>query len=252
MVDRAGRPVDKGWLGNDRGQHEGTPLLTYISRQTNQRGRCCEKIFLVILAFVLVLGVTIGTYLLCVEGELKPPEKLSFVPRTEWSTRPSRLNVTNLFLPSQRVLLLQTNTKMCWNEIECSNELRDLQKENTEEMGEPDILYNFIVGGDGRVYEGRGWQYRSGFRDDDQDILAVALLGDFTYSPPNELQHKQLQAFLDDAVMRNNLVSCYRILVHDTRSRYLLDVAYDIEKKWSEKICVKKNKKTSHLTNRDA
>lgn len=47
------------------------------------------------------------------------------------------------------------------------------------DVGEHDLLdlrYNFVVGGDGNVYEGRGWTIQN---EDDADGLDVAFMGRF-------------------------------------------------------------------------
>lgn len=42
-------------------------------------------------------------------------------------------------------------------------------------LNEPDILYNFIVAGDERIYEGRGWEKAS--YETKNNLLTLALIG---------------------------------------------------------------------------
>jgi hypothetical protein len=42
----------------------------------------------------------------------------------------------------------------------CSEVVRDIQREHMIRWGYPDIGYNFIIGNNGLVYEGTGWDYR--------------------------------------------------------------------------------------------
>lgn len=203
---------------------ETTPLVNTAPRRNFH-----EKIWLICLVLILIVGVSIGAYLLSVEGESDAPEKISLVFLEEWTAQPAISNITKLMLPSQKVLLMQTNSSSCWNEIECIKVLQNIQKYQIEQLDEPDISYNFIVAGDGRVYEGRGWNYQSSYTDSDNEVLVVALLGTYDEVAPTNQQTQELQAFLDYAVMRDNLVPCYNMVVRSSSSSYLLNVAFDIE-----------------------
>ncbi|KAJ8957552.1 hypothetical protein NQ318_020591 [Aromia moschata] len=190
---------------------ESTPLLIIAEH----RRHWLEKVFLGCLVLVLVVGVTVAAYLLCVEDESDVPEKFFLVLREDWGAQPNMTNVPRLVVPTQRVLLLQTNTSGCWDLSECFEKLRYLQMKHKEEFDEPDILYNFVVGGDGRVYEGRGGITSRRYYDDN----------------PQVGQYDELEAFFDYSVMRNNLAPCYEILVRDQSPWYLLDWAYEIREK---------------------
>lgn len=43
-------------------------------------------------------------------------------------------------------------------------------------LNESDIAYNFVIAGDGRTYEGRGWRTKPGFGVEN-DSLLIAFLG---------------------------------------------------------------------------
>lgn len=44
--------------------------------------------------------------------------------------------------------------------MECARLVRDFQTYHIESKGWDDIGYNFLVGGDGSIYVGRGWDYQ--------------------------------------------------------------------------------------------
>lgn len=49
-----------------------------------------------------------------------------------------------------------------------------------------DISYNFLVGGDGNVYEGRGWEKVGAHtKDRNNGTLGIAFIGDFRDHLPN-------------------------------------------------------------------
>ncbi|XP_054265379.1 peptidoglycan-recognition protein SB2-like [Macrosteles quadrilineatus] len=55
------------------------------------------------------------------------------------------------------VLLTFTNTDPCEDNDTCMRTVKELQTKHMNE-GLEDIQWNFMVGGTGRVYEGRGWE----------------------------------------------------------------------------------------------
>ena len=76
--------------------------------------------------------------------------------------------------------------------VDCFNTVRSAS-------GWDDIGYNFLVGEDGRVYEGRGWTYRGAHAREHNDYShGIAIMGDFMESLPLQ------QAF--NAL--NNIIAC--------------------------------------------
>jgi hypothetical protein len=50
-----------------------------------------------------------------------------------------------------------------------------------------DIRYNFIIGGDGSVYEGRGWENQGAHtKKENVDSIGVAYIGTFKSKVPNK------------------------------------------------------------------
>lgn len=99
------------------------------------------------------------------------------VSRRYWNSQYPSKNITKLNLPVQYVLLTQTNTDKCMDRIKCVNCLNSIQKHDLEVLAEPDIIYNFVVGGEGRVYEGRGWYNSTDRKQFGKDILVIAFSG---------------------------------------------------------------------------
>ncbi|CAN7949649.1 unnamed protein product, partial [Ixodes pacificus] len=53
--------------------------------------------------------------------------------------------------------------------------------------GWDDIGYSFLIGGDGRVYVGRGWNGKGAHtRGYNHRALGIAFMGDFTWTAPDE------------------------------------------------------------------
>ena len=75
--------------------------------------------------------------------------------------------------------------------------------------------YNFLIGGDGKTYEMRGWNYKSGFEGlpfNDQAVT-VGLIGDFSHIEPATNQVQEVDAFISDSIKRRKLLKNYKIHV---------------------------------------
>lgn len=92
------------------------------------------------------------------------------------------------------------------------------------ELGLVDIPWNFLIGDDGAVYEGRGFKYQGEIPMNDavssfDDIgLHVAFIGNFINEPPSVRQINTFQLFLDDALRQEVLKENYILLLEDQLS----------------------------------
>ena len=60
-----------------------------------------------------------------------------------------------------------------------------------------DISYQYLIGGDGRVYEGRGWQKEGGHAYCYNDkSYGTCLIGDFTNVAPSQCMIDAYEKFL--------------------------------------------------------
>lgn len=104
-----------------------------------------------------------------------------------------------------------------------------------KQYGWNDIAYNFLVGGDGNVYEGRGYDIEGAHTlNYNSKSLGVALVGDFSHKSPTQGQIDATLKFLELAVRENKLASNYKLVgqrqVVMTASPG--DKAYNIIKTW--------------------
>ncbi|XP_055528861.1 peptidoglycan-recognition protein LC-like isoform X7 [Wyeomyia smithii] len=93
---------------------------------------------------------------------LPDPKPLRIVTRNEWLAQPPREDLEKLQLPVHKVIIAHTATEGCTTQSSCVHQVRSIQNlHNDIDLG--DIGYNFLIGDDGNVYEGRGWLYRGAF-----------------------------------------------------------------------------------------
>lgn len=81
-----------------------------------------------------------------------------------------------------------------------------------------DISYNFLVGGDGYIYEGRGWGVRSphqGFANNNN--IDINFIGDFSvYDVPTPTQVDAVKNLLERAVQDCHLDANYVLVAHNS------------------------------------
>lgn len=95
---------------------------------------------------------------------------------SEWAYNKTDLSNQHLMLPANHVLLLQSNSKNCYNKESCCNEMYTLNLLYMNRTNQSDFIANFMVGGDGRTYEANGWTCKSNYSIDNS-TLTVGLIG---------------------------------------------------------------------------
>ncbi|XP_055384729.1 peptidoglycan-recognition protein LF-like [Condylostylus longicornis] len=118
-----------------------------------------------------------------------PIPTISYVSRTDWIAQPPNDELVDLILPVHRIIIAHTATEPCTTLAQCVFRTRDIQTFHIEARGFDDIAYNFLIGGDGLIYIGRGWNKigvtTKGFNN---DSLSIGLIGSFSSVAPPEIQ----------------------------------------------------------------
>lgn len=84
-----------------------------------------------------------------------------------------------------------------------------------------DIPYNFLIGDDGFIYEGRGYRYQgeitttSSVSSYDDIGIFVAFIGTYNDAQPSNVQNNSLNEFLKHSVRRDMVAIDYIILSQD-------------------------------------
>lgn len=98
-----------------------------------------------------------------------------------------------------------------------------------------DIGYNFLVGGDGSVYVGRGWDFQGKHsRIYNKRSICIAFIGTFFTSPPPEHSLIAAQQLIRRGVELRKIAEDYRLYGH----RQLIEtvspsnIVYEIIQTW--------------------
>uniref|UniRef100_A0A1Y9GZ02 Peptidoglycan recognition protein family domain-containing protein n=1 Tax=Anopheles dirus TaxID=7168 RepID=A0A1Y9GZ02_9DIPT len=146
--------------------------------------------FIVMISLMIVLCAIVAVISILTASEddfLPDPKPLRLVTRTEWLAQPPREELTDLKLPVNNVIIAHTATEGCTTQTKCMYQVKLIQEfhANPESRNFSDIAYQFLVGGDGNAYEGRGWTkqgaHTKGFN---VDSICVAFIGTFIDQAP--------------------------------------------------------------------
>ncbi|XP_055612495.1 peptidoglycan recognition protein 3-like [Uranotaenia lowii] len=148
-----------------------------------------------------------------IDKDLLPGEKpLRIVSRLEWLAQPARGELDPLKLPVSQVIIAHTATEGCNTQSACSYRIRFMQVKHMETDNYSDIAYNFMIGGDGEVYEGRGWKKVGAFlRGQNAISEGIAFVGHYSRMNATEAQMEKLDALLRKGVSEGYLSKNYKL-----------------------------------------
>ncbi|KAL0851886.1 hypothetical protein ABMA28_000178 [Loxostege sticticalis] len=121
---------------------------------------------------------------------------------------------TESYEPLKLVIIQHTVSAECHFFTDCSAAVRKLQEYflTNKDLGY-DIPYNFLIGNDGRVYEGRGWKIEGAhtFRYN-RCSLGIGFIGDYRTTKVLPSQIERLNLLLEEGVARGHLDPKYYIV----------------------------------------
>ncbi|KAI4877533.1 hypothetical protein NFI96_015811 [Prochilodus magdalenae] len=111
------------------------------------------------------------------------------ITRSMWEAQPYRGTPTQLSWPLAYLFIHHTYEPSvpCMTFEQCAADMRAMQRYHQDTNGWADIGYNFVVGGDGKLYEGRGWTWQGAHTSGYNSVgYGVSYIGDFTSSIPSK------------------------------------------------------------------
>lgn len=110
--------------------------------------------------------------------------------RKGWSGNPPKISPIPLQHPVDVVIVSCDFRKFCNTSNTCSAAVRNLQKFHQSINHFPDIGYNFMIGGDGHIYVGVGWDFKNIIHK--KASIGINFLGNYVY---DELTEDMVDAF---------------------------------------------------------
>lgn len=138
---------------------------------------------------------------------------MKIVSRLEWLAQPPVKPANPLTLPVPYVIICHTATESCKDQASCTFHVRFVQTFHIDSRKWWDIGYNFLIGGDGYAYEGRGWKsegaHTYGYN---ARSIGIALIGTFNDYLPPARQIKAARQIIEKGVKMGYIASNYTLL----------------------------------------
>ncbi|CAD7011840.1 unnamed protein product [Ceratitis capitata] len=154
--------------------------------------------------------LTLITVLLCANAVFG----VNIISRAQWGGR-SATSKSTLATGLSYAVIHHTAGVYCSTQAACSLQMRNMQNYHMDSLGWADIGYNFLIGGDGQVYEGRGWNTLGAHATNwNSKSIGISFMGNYNTNVPTAAQIAAAKALLADAVSRGQIKSGYILYGH--------------------------------------
>ncbi|XP_017492183.1 PREDICTED: peptidoglycan-recognition protein LE [Rhagoletis zephyria] len=144
-----------------------------------------------------------------------PKELCAVLPRSTWLAQRPMEDYDFIPEPVNLVIISHTATESSEKQAINVRLIRDIQCFHIESREWNDIAYNFLVGCDGNVYEGRGWgvvgAHTIGYNS---KSVGIAFIGCFMRELPSEPALNACKNFLKRGVEEGHLAPDYKLIAH--------------------------------------
>ncbi|XP_069610514.1 peptidoglycan recognition protein 3-like [Ranitomeya imitator] len=138
----------------------------------------------------------------------------TIVTRRQWGGKNPTCR-SNLRTPVPNVIIHHTEGAFCNSRTTCSAQVRNIQNYHMKTRGWCDIGYNFLIGEDGLVYEGRGWTTLGAHATSYNPIsTGISFIGSFTNRAPNSAALNAARSLIACAVSKNLIKGSYALKGH--------------------------------------
>uniref|UniRef100_T1E305 Peptidoglycan-recognition protein n=1 Tax=Psorophora albipes TaxID=869069 RepID=T1E305_9DIPT len=140
---------------------------------------------------------------------------LPYVGREIWDAKPPK-DVQMFPGPIPFVIIHHSYIPdACTTGKECSRAMQSMQQMHQQERGWNDIGYSFAVGGDGRVYEGRGFNVVGAHAPRyNSKSVGICMIGDWRVDLPSEKMIAAVESLIEYGVRNNIIASNYTLIGH--------------------------------------
>ncbi|XP_026737218.1 peptidoglycan recognition protein-like [Trichoplusia ni] len=141
------------------------------------------------------------------------------IPITTWGNS-ELLREETLPNPIHIAIIQHTATADCMSDEDCEKLVRSIRSYHINHRGFTDIGQSFLIGGNGRVYEGAGWHHVGAHtKDYNKRAVGISFIGDFRSKIPSPSALKALRSLLACGVVNKYLTEGYHLVAHSQLSQ---------------------------------
>ncbi|XP_065363714.1 peptidoglycan recognition protein-like [Calliphora vicina] len=137
------------------------------------------------------------------------------IPRSFWSIKKPKQEYDKIEEPVKLVIISHTATTSSTDQSKNIQLIRDIQAFHVDTHNWNEIGYNFLIGCDGTIYEGRGWgiegAHTFGYNN---RSLGVTFIGCFINRKPSEQALNACKNLLERGIYEGHLAKNYKLLGH--------------------------------------
>ncbi|XP_017886139.2 peptidoglycan-recognition protein 1-like [Ceratina calcarata] len=144
------------------------------------------------------------------------PVRPNIISRSNWGARAPKSQLQNLAVnPPPYVVIHHSATDGCTTQAICQARVRSFQNYHMDEKNWTDIGYNFVVGEDGNVYEGRGWdKHGAHSKPYNSKSIGICIIGNFVDHNPNTAAINATQDLIAYGTTIGKIKEQYTLLGH--------------------------------------
>ncbi|XP_045446830.1 peptidoglycan recognition protein-like [Melitaea cinxia] len=117
--------------------------------------------------------------------------------------------------PRDIVIIQHTVTARCTTDSACRTMIRSIEDYHVDTLNYNSIGMNFLIGGNGKIYEGAGWQQQgSHTRGYNHRSIGISFIGNYNHDQPSAAQLKAAQDLIRCGVQQRHLSSTYHLVGH--------------------------------------
>nr|XP_017100554.2 peptidoglycan-recognition protein SD [Drosophila bipectinata] len=161
--------------------------------------------------------------------------EVPIVARAEWNAKAPSGPMDSMENPLPRAAIAHTAGSGCSDDTGCAQAMRNLQHYQMSKQMFSDIGYHYLIGGNGKVYEGRSTNQRGAFAgSNNEGSLGIAFIGNFEEQAPNQEALEVAQKLLEQAVKQGQLLENYKLVGHRQLSATKSpgEALYSLIKQW--------------------
>ncbi|KAK3609447.1 hypothetical protein CHS0354_020383 [Potamilus streckersoni] len=137
------------------------------------------------------------------------------VTRSEWGARAPTHPLIHLPATPKYFFIHHGASPPCHTKEDCIAKVRSTQAYHMDGRQYSDVGYSFLVGEDGNIYEGRGWDYIGGHTLHYNSVgLAVCFLGNFMDHVPNDAALNAVKQLIACGVANHKISNSYILHGH--------------------------------------